>query len=311
MRLRHPLLLSYINAQLCAAPPTKPVWAETIGSLHAYPSIVDMPPKTNDVATISYVPGTTEVEVLSARWSEHEFPRHCHHTYVIEVVLAGRDEFLCGHRTLWAQPGDIVFLHPGEVHTGRSAGEVPLEYEALYPSSALMSRLAEEVGRPSPPTFRRNVVRDPELAVRLCEAMRRSQWPDGKQSIEEALRETIVRHALMIAADGVREQPLAVRQIKELVKADPSRNHRLEDLAEHCGFSPFHLVRMFKAAVGLPPHEYLHAYRAELAREMLRAGRSARAASDFLGYADQAHFTRKFRQIVGVNPGRFRRKPGL
>lgn len=268
-----------------------------------------MPNALNEFAEIRFFPGSTEIEVLSARYDRHQFPRHCHCTYLIEVVTAGVDEFLCGRHTYRAEPGDIIFVHPGEVHTGKSAGNVPLEYHALYPTPRLMARLAERAGRPAPPDFRSTIVRDPELASRIEQAATAVDSADATKVVELALEEAIRRYASTTRQDGCREEPFAVKQIKELVRLDPARNHRLEDLAEHCGFSPFYLVRLFTQTVGLPPHEYLHAYRAELAREMLRSGSSARAASDFLGYADQAHFTRKFRQIVGVNPGRFRRKP--
>lgn len=268
-----------------------------------------MPSQNEETTQISYVPGSADMELLSARWVEFEFPRHCHYTYLIEVVTAGTDEFLCGRKTFRAGPGDIIFIHPGEVHTGRSVGDVPLEYEALYPTVRLMSKLAAGAGRPSPPDFRCTVVHDPKLAHLIVAAVRKSQDPGGKSALEAAISEAILRHALSTAPDGKREEPLAVQQIKELVRLDPARNHRLADLAAHCGFSPYHLIRLFKRSVGLPPHEYLHAYRTELARELLREGQPAWLASDLLGYADQAHFTRKFRQIVGVSPGQFRRKP--
>lgn len=262
-----------------------------------------------DKAEIRYFPGSRELEQMSACFSEHEFPRHCHHTYLIEVVTAGVDETVCGRDVYRGGCGDIFFIHPGEVHTGKSVGEVPLEYEAVYPSVRLMKRLAEEVGLPSPPDFRATVVHDPVLANAFVEAARTENRSAGRIEMETVIKRLIEKYALTTSLSGDREEPPAVRQIKDLVKANPAKNHRLEDLAAHCGFSPYHLVRMFKRTVGLPPHEYLHAYRTELAREMLRQGKPAWLASDLLGYADQAHFTRKFRQLVGVSPGQFRRKP--
>ena len=46
----------------------------------------------------------------------------------------------------------------------------------------------------------------------------------------------------------------------------------LDDLAEHAGLDKFHLVRAFRAEVGLPPYEYLTHLRVSRAKELLRRG---------------------------------------
>ena len=37
--------------------------------------------------------------------------------------------------------------------------------------------------------------------------------------------------------------------------------------------SPYHFARQFKAATGLPPHQYVIARRVERAKQLLQAGR--------------------------------------
>src|SRR6202022_3092051 len=46
----------------------------------------------------------------------------------------------------------------------------------------------------------------------------------------------------------------------------------LDDLATHAGLDKFHLVRAFRAEVGLPPYEYLTHARVSKARELLQRG---------------------------------------
>jgi AraC family transcriptional regulator len=74
------------------------------------------------------------------------------------------------------------------------------------------------------------------------------------------------------------------------------------------GLSPYHFARMFRRAVGVPPHQYVLQRRVERAKGLLLAGRLG--LSDValaVGFSDQSHLTRVFRRAVGITPARFRR----
>jgi AraC family transcriptional regulator len=72
--------------------------------------------------------------------------------------------------------------------------------------------------------------------------------------------------------------------------------------------SPYHFARQFKAATGLPPHRYVIARRVERAKQLLQAGTELSLAqvAARAGFSDQSQFSRHFRRLVGVTPGRFR-----
>jgi AraC family transcriptional regulator len=80
----------------------------------------------------------------------------------------------------------------------------------------------------------------------------------------------------------------------------------LEELAKAAGLSPFHFARQFKAATGHPPHDYHIRLRIDRAQELLRTrGRewNLAAIANECGFADQSHFSRQFKRVVGVTPG--------
>ena len=78
-------------------------------------------------------------------------------------------------------------------------------------------------------------------------------------------------------------------------------------LAAEVGLSKFHLLRLFREEVGTTPHAYQLHLRVSRAREMLDAHVPAAEVALVCGFADQAHFTRAFKRIVGYTPGAFRR----
>ena len=82
----------------------------------------------------------------------------------------------------------------------------------------------------------------------------------------------------------------------------------LEELAAACGdISRFHLAHIFTARVGRPPHTYQIQLRILLARVLLTAGIPSAGIAINLGFSDQSHFGRHFRQVVGVTPAAYAR----
>ncbi len=82
---------------------------------------------------------------------------------------------------------------------------------------------------------------------------------------------------------------------------------RVEQVAEAAGMSVRRLQRLFSQYIGVSPKWVVRRYRLHDALERLKAGETdslAGLAAD-LGYADQAHFNRDFKKIVGTTPGSF------
>lgn len=78
-------------------------------------------------------------------------------------------------------------------------------------------------------------------------------------------------------------------------------------LAHDLGIGRRRLERQFAETVGLAPAEYARLLRIQQAASALLAGPTplAELAIDH-GFSDQAHFTRRFTEVAGLSPGRFR-----
>lgn len=103
----------------------------------------------------------------------------------------------------------------------------------------------------------------------------------------------------------------AMRDLVERIAAD-SALCRVEQVAASATLNVRTLQRRFRAYVGVHPKWVIQRYRLQEAAQRLRAATPialARLAAD-LGYADQAHFVRDFRRVVGRPPGDFTRAQG-
>jgi len=86
------------------------------------------------------------------------------------------------------------------------------------------------------------------------------------------------------------------------------QNIELESLAATVELSLYHFARTFKQSEGTTPHTFVLERRLARARELLtRTDLSLSEVAFAVGFADQSHFTRRFRQMVGVSPGQFRK----
>jgi AraC family transcriptional regulator len=82
----------------------------------------------------------------------------------------------------------------------------------------------------------------------------------------------------------------------------------LQALADESGYSRVHFVRMFRAATGYSPHNYLLNLRLERAQELLK--KPSISLIDIAldcGFSSHSHMSRLFRKSVGVTPSAYRR----
>jgi AraC family transcriptional regulator len=99
-----------------------------------------------------------------------------------------------------------------------------------------------------------------------------------------------------------------LRAVLDYIEAHLDTSPTLEQMAVVARLSPYHFARQFKATTGLPPHEYVIVRRVERAKQLLQGGADlslAQVAAQ-AGFSDQSQFSRHFKRLVGVTPGRFR-----
>jgi len=83
----------------------------------------------------------------------------------------------------------------------------------------------------------------------------------------------------------------------------------LQVLANESGYSRVHFVRMFKAATGSSPHNYLINLKLERARELLKnPSMSLIDIALDCGFSSHSHMSRLFHRFVGVTPSAYRRR---
>jgi len=102
--------------------------------------------------------------------------------------------------------------------------------------------------------------------------------------------------------------PWQVRRVLAHIDANLGKAIRNKDLADIARRSEFHFNVAFRNSVGHSPHEYIIRRRMERAQGLMLSTDAPLSQIAFeCGLADQAHFTRLFRRVVGETPAAWRR----
>ena len=209
-------------------------------------------------------------------------------------------------------PNGIFTVNPGELHTGEAGAAGGYVYRALYPSLDFLQRLLGSEGVHQL-YFCDPVIYDASLAGALRRAHLAVERGEPLLTCEGLLLDAIVG---LIRRNGTPRLPAqvksrsaryAVRRLREFIDADPCRNMSLTTLANMVQMSPFHLAHIFSQETGTPVRVYADVARIRLAKSILKKGVSISEAAVRLGFADQAHFTRRFKQFQGFTPGQYQR----
>lgn len=92
------------------------------------------------------------------------------------------------------------------------------------------------------------------------------------------------------------------KKLKQRIIDAPENVFLIEDMSKSIGISPYHMIRQFKAACGLTPHQFQIQCRVRKAQKLLEEGKSVIEVAYATGFCDQSHFDRCFRKVVGLTP---------
>jgi AraC-like DNA-binding protein len=97
--------------------------------------------------------------------------------------------------------------------------------------------------------------------------------------------------------------------VREFIDRHYAKALTIEALASRANLSPYHFIRIFRAAFGQTPHQYLRAKRIERAKELLvTTPLPITEICDQVGFQSLGSFCTLFRRLTGETPAEFRSK---
>ena len=230
-------------------------------------------------------------------------PNHAHEYAHFGIVLQGVCTEVYAAKSHVYQPTAVVFHPSGEVHqnafqpTGGRMFIVDLAPEwterARTYSTALESSFHCHGGVLG------------NLAIKLHHEFR--EMDAISPLAMEGIVLEMIAHTTRSAEPVERRPPRWLEQVKEILHAQFADRPTIAEIATEVGVHPVHLMRTFNHYFHCTIGDYVAQLRIEYAcQEMANPNLSLADIALAAGFADQSHFARTFKRIIGVSPAAFR-----
>jgi AraC-like DNA-binding protein len=249
------------------------------------------------------VPGVAEV--FHARMTSHVYPMHTHEAWTLLIVDDGAVRYDLHRHEHGALHQVVTLLPPHVPHNGRAATSSGFRKRVVYLD---LTQLPEGLVGPA---VDQPVLSDPLLRYRIHQ-LHYALGECGEELEAESrlafVTERLLRH---LSRHGEPRTPMRkpgiAHQLRDLIDASFREKVTLRQAADTLHAHPAHLVRMFSREFGISPHQYMTGRRVDLARRLLLDGMTPSLAAATVGFCDQSHLTRHFKQVLGTSPGRYAR----
>ena len=240
----------------------------------------------------------------------HQFVRHAHPHHT--VVLVERGALVFSYRgTDWvARAGQIALVNAGELHTGRALDAEGCTYSSLAITDDMIAEAARanDVSNPAALRFGDAPVVDDQMLWWRIARMRNAVCTGAPTAEVRAYVDDAL--AWLVTERMTRGEPRpaarsAIRRAREHLETHYREPVSLRALGALLGWSPFQVARAFHADVGMTMHAYLEMCRVRAACTLLADGQRLSDVAYLAGFPDQAHFTRRFKGVMGLTPGAF------
>ncbi len=218
-------------------------------------------------------------------------PPHAHHA--IQVVIAIDGEFGIQGKGGDMRPACGAVVRPDVVHTYEPRGALgamvfvdPESSEGAW----LRTSLRDEI----------TLVSETRLADCVAELRKLVDRPLESMAIRDLIQYCV--RAVCVGAPPSRRLDARVTRVLAAIRASDELRMSVDDAAAMAFLSPSRFAHLFKQQVGLPFRRYM-LWR-KLTRAMLVIGRerTISTAAHEADFADAAHLTRTFYQMVGLPP---------
>ena len=98
---------------------------------------------------------------------------------------------------------------------------------------------------------------------------------------------------------------LKLQRVVDYIHDYLDRDLSLNELAAVVQISPHYFSQLFKQSMGITPHQYVIRCRIDRAKDLLIQGLTIPDVAKIVGFVDQSHLHRHFKQLVGMTPKAF------
>lgn len=265
--------------------------------------------------TISRTKRSCEFHMAESHWHTH---------YELYYLLSGHCKIFINHTLYYVEPGDIIFLKPGEIHRTTYHSSPVNERVTINFDGEYIESIEKLCGKENEAyLFRNSKLTVPGGSrARVEELINRIEYEEAGQDCFSPLMKKGCFFELLVYLTRCQEKEADQGKLElgeETIEAaakyiyDHYQNPiTLDEVAALSHMSPAYFSRKFKAVTGFGYKEYLTNIRIrEAAKLLLNSGCSVTEVAERCGFGDGNYFGDAFRKAKGVSPRAFRKMQGI
>ena len=252
-------------------------------------------------------------QVLDGR--KVSYSPHSHQEWSIGAILDGKSEFVCADRLHGVERGALVMMNPDVVHACNPRQDSPWAYYMMHLDKMWLASLLFSYGIRKTQNWQ-DTLSDTLLSAALYQSfveMCGCLMSGDLSSAEKKHRLEVVLVRLLTQLEFENSESTTALPTNNLYQVAHYLNQyclqdtSIEQISAEFGFSTGYLVRAFKRHFNMTPHAYRLNRRIQLGQQALKQGHTIADVAQTVGFSDQAHFHRVFKQRVAATPDQYRR----
>ena len=246
----------------------------------------------------------------------HSFGPAARNHYLFHYVISGTGTLMADDskgvtQTYQIKSGQGFMLFPGQISTYVADKNLPWEYAWLEFGGLKVREMIEIAGiTKDSPIYHAN---SKDLRQNMMEEMLYIVKNADKSPLHlighlYLFLDYMTRSAeTMRLKQGGRLRDFYIKEELSFIEQNFQNDISVEDIAAFCGLNRSYFGKIFHDTIGKSPQEFLMSHRMQKATELLKLTQlSIGDIGNAVGYSNQLHFSRAFKNVYGVSPREWR-----
>ena len=239
------------------------------------------------------------------------YKKHTHPEFSIGVVDSGISEYVNQNIKQTIRPGSTVIVNPEEVHSCNPQKGTNWSYKMLYVEPEWIADLQSQISNGSNQEFQpiQMTHSDCPFLYLGFQSLAKTLIEDESAIKVEQTAINFFSELILKGSDNPSLDIISKKAIEcayQYISDNFDKNISISEIAETSGLSDYYLIHSFRKQYGITPHAYQIVMRINKAKALLKEGENIASIATDLGFTDQSHFHRNFKNMVAATPKQYK-----